>query len=101
VNERIQAQVKPTQKSSSFAPSDPRLLQRKCACGGTAGLTGKCEECSKEKRFGLQTKLKVNKPGDNFEREADRFADQVMSTPVNSTVGDAPPAYPALLRTIE
>jgi hypothetical protein len=90
VNERIQVQVKPTQKSS-FAPSTPRLLQRKCACGGTAGLSGKCEERSKEKRFGLQTKLKVNKPGDIYEREADRITDQVLATPTHHAVSDAPP----------
>ena len=90
MNERIQAQVKPTQKSS-FAPSTPRLLQRKCACGGTAGISGKCEECSKKKRFGLQTKLKVNKPGDSYEREADRFADQFLATPTHHALSDAPP----------
>jgi len=90
VNERIQAQVQPTQKSS-FAPSSPRLLQRKCACGGTASLSGECEECSKEKRLGLETKLKVNKPGDIYEREADRVADQVLATPAHHAVSDAPP----------
>ena len=71
-----------------------RLLQRKCACGGAAGISGECEECSKKKRFGLQTKLKVNKPGDNYEQEADRVVDQVMSTPVNPTVSGAPPRVP-------
>ena len=90
MNERIQAQVKPRQKSS-FAPSSPRLLQRKCACGGTASLSGECEECSKEKRLGLETKLKVNKPGDIYEREADRVADQVLATPTHHAVSDAPP----------
>jgi len=69
-------------------------LQRKCACGGAAGISGKCEECSKKKRFGLQTKLKVNKPGDIYEQEADRIADQVMSTPVNPTVSVAPSHVP-------
>ena len=29
--------------------AQPRLLQRKCACGGTPGLTGECEECRKER----------------------------------------------------
>lgn len=32
-----------------------RLLQRKCACGGTPGPTGECAECRK-KRLGLQRK---------------------------------------------
>ena len=42
-------------------------LQRKCACGGTPGPTGECEECGAKKRLGLQTKLKVNTPGDVYE----------------------------------
>jgi hypothetical protein len=53
-------------------------------------LSGECETCSNKKRFGLQTKLKVNEPGDTYEREADRVADQVMATPVNSTVSGTP-----------
>jgi hypothetical protein len=36
----------------TFTPS-PGLLQRKCACGGTPGLTGECAECSR-KRLALQ-----------------------------------------------
>jgi hypothetical protein len=55
VNERIQTQVKPAQKSSSFAPSRPGLLQRKCACGGTPGPDGECAECRRN-RLGLQPK---------------------------------------------
>jgi hypothetical protein len=30
-----------------------RLLQRKCACGGSAGFSGQCEDCGK-KRIGVQ-----------------------------------------------
>lgn len=30
---------------SSFTPVQPGLLQRKCACGNSAGLTGECSEC--------------------------------------------------------
>ena len=53
MNERIQTQVKPTGKSSSFAPSRPGLLQHKCACGGTPGPDGECAECRRN-RLGLQ-----------------------------------------------
>jgi|GEM_PF-4380897 len=58
----------------------PRLLQRQCACGGPAGLTGECADCRKKKlaRGALRTKLAINKPGDVYEREADRVADTVM-----------------------
>jgi hypothetical protein len=67
-------------------PANTGLLQRRCACGGAADLSGRCEACSKKKRSGLQTKLTVNEPGDIYEREADRVADQVVATPVSSTV---------------
>ncbi|MEA2820329.1 MAG: hypothetical protein QOJ86_2333 [Bradyrhizobium sp.] len=36
------------QQRSSIAPGRSCLLQRKCACGGSAGLTGECEECNKK-----------------------------------------------------
>lgn len=59
------------------------LLQRQCACGGTSNLTGTCSECEKKKMLGqsLQTKLQINEPGDEYEREADRVAAQVMRMP--------------------
>ncbi|HLM54878.1 MAG TPA: DUF4157 domain-containing protein [Pyrinomonadaceae bacterium] len=55
------------------------LLQRKCACGGPAGLTGNCEECAVKRLRGVQAKLEVGPAGDHFELEADRVADEVMS----------------------
>ena len=56
------------------------LLQRKCACGGSSGLTANCSQCEKKKLVGqpLQTKLRINEPGDEYEQEADRVAEQVM-----------------------
>ncbi|MFZ3168352.1 MAG: hypothetical protein WA130_12105, partial [Candidatus Methanoperedens sp.] len=54
-------------------------------------MSGDCAECNKKKRFGLQTKLKINEPGDTYEREADRIADQVMATPAHLAVSGAPP----------
>ena len=58
-------------------------LQRQCACGGSAGLTGVCQDCQKKKLLGkpLQTKLRINEPGDQYEQEADRVAEQVMRIP--------------------
>jgi hypothetical protein len=35
--------------SSSFMPVSSGLLQRKCACGGTLGPTGECEECRRKR----------------------------------------------------
>jgi len=71
-------------------PSQSGILQRKCACGGSAGMSGECEECSKKQRLGLQTKLKINEPGDIYEREADRIADQVLAMPAHPAVSGAP-----------
>lgn len=85
---RVLAQTKPP--ATSVAPTRSNFLQRKCACGGTPGPTGECEECSKKKRFRLQTKLKISEPGDVYEQEADLVADQVME-PTHSGVSDAPP----------
>jgi hypothetical protein len=39
--------------SQSFTPIPATFLRRKCACGGTPGLDGECEQCRK-KRLGLQ-----------------------------------------------
>ena len=41
--------------------------------------------------MGLQTKLKVNEPGDIYEQEADRVANKVMATSARHSVGAAPP----------
>jgi hypothetical protein len=38
----------------------------------------------------IQAKLKVNKPGDVYEREADRISDQVLATPKPAPVSGAP-----------
>lgn len=59
------------------------LIQRACACGGSAKTGGECEECKNKKQFGhsLQTKLRINEPGDEYEQEADRVAAQVMQMP--------------------
>ena len=61
----------------------PGFLQRACACGGSGGLSGSCSECEKKKMLGqsLQTKLRINEPGDEYEQEADQVADQVMRMP--------------------
>ena len=50
-------------------------LQRKaiCACGGG------CPAC--QSKPAIQTKLSISAPGDLYEQEADRIADQVMRMP--------------------
>ena len=41
----------------------------------------------------VQAKLKVNEPGDVYEQEADRIADQVMATPAHPAINGAPPPH--------
>jgi hypothetical protein len=45
---RALVQAKPSATSAS--PVRTSLLQRKCACGGTAGPNGECEECRKKRQ---------------------------------------------------
>lgn len=63
--------------SSSLFPgfTGSTMLQRKprCACGGG------CPRCQEEAL--LQSKLKISEPGDEYEQEADRIADEVMRMP--------------------
>lgn len=68
--------------TQSAPESGNLLLQRKCACSATAsGLTDQCDECATKHMLGLQTKLTVSEPGDRYEQEADRVADEVMRMP--------------------
>ncbi len=69
-------------------PSQAGLIQRKCACGGSPGPTGECAEC-RARRLGS---LKVSQPGDAYEQEADRVADQVMRMPETGVSAFAGPA---------
>jgi hypothetical protein len=43
--------------ASSLARARNLLLQRKCACGGTLGPTGGCEECRKKRGTGMLQRL--------------------------------------------
>jgi hypothetical protein len=73
-------------------------LQRKCACGGSSGLTGACSECEKKKLLGkpVQTELRVSEPGDHYEQEADRAVEQVMrmTAPVSNGTLEEPAKVP-------
>jgi hypothetical protein len=82
-------------QTTTEAPSSQTswlLLQRACACGGSAGLTGECEECRGRKLLGkpLQKKLQIGAPNDDYEREADQVAEQVMRMPGLQGAADKP-----------
>lgn len=70
-------------KTTSFLPPAQGILQRKCACGNHTMAGGQCAECQKTQVNGrpLQTKLAISEPGDAYEKEADRVAEQVMRVP--------------------
>ncbi len=89
----------PKSASTSFTVPPQNLLQRQCACGGSAGHEGECVECQKKSDDDLlqrsladgaghhfkdiavtePSRLAVNQPGDAFEQEAESVADAIMS----------------------
>ncbi len=68
----------PILSSPRVASQKTCTLQRKCACGEDKASSGECPECERKKKLGLQAKLMINRPGDQYEREADRIADHVV-----------------------
>src|SRR6516165_3480149 len=50
-------QTSPTTSRPSLVSSNPRVLQRKCACGGTPGPTAECEACRKKRLQRKATEL--------------------------------------------
>ncbi|HJR08371.1 MAG TPA: DUF4157 domain-containing protein [Pyrinomonadaceae bacterium] len=66
--------------SVEVASSGELLIQRKagCACGGGCP---RCEEESAAVAAAAQPKLRISTPGDRYEQEADRVADEIMRMP--------------------
>jgi Domain of unknown function (DUF4157) len=66
------------------------VLQRKCASCGNHTIAGnECDDCRKN-GSGLQAKLAVGVSDDLYEQEADRVADQVLSSSPQQGVKGAP-----------
>src|SRR5262245_5643695 len=95
MSERISARRQTAQVPISTL-EQAHLLQRKCACGGSPGLTGECDRCREKRLTGdrslrlsgthdeplqIQTKLAVNQLGDRYEQEADRIAEHILRMP--------------------
>ena len=68
---------------------DATVLQRNCSCGGTCSHCAQGDQTAEPERLALQrkpaaplafiqAKLTVSQPGDVYEQEADRVADQVL-----------------------
>ncbi|WP_375494035.1 DUF4157 domain-containing protein, partial [uncultured Nostoc sp.] len=86
----------PVQTPVTASPlSQGGILQRKCACGNAAGSSGSCAECQEDGEMAvlgsIQTKLTINEPGDRYEQEADRVAEQVLAAPTHSIISGVPP----------
>jgi hypothetical protein len=84
-------------------PLHQATIQRKaaCACGGG------CPRCESESvGEQVQAKFAISSPGDQFEQEADRIADQVMRMPssdghgFNAPADEAPATPPGLNKRI-
>jgi len=79
----MQRQITTKNKAERINSSSlPRgILQRKCACGNQAAGGGECVECGKKKQLLQRRAVHVSEPGDRYEQEADRVAEQVMRMP--------------------
>lgn len=88
----VSESVQTTAKGSPSSSSAGFVLQRKCACGGSAGFSGDCDSCRSNKLLGrpLQRKLAISEPGDRYEQEADRIANQVMASSGSDAVTATP-----------
>lgn len=62
-------------------PAHGLRLQRRCACGASAGLGGRCGDCESRQSLGMQARLAVGPTDDRYEREAEQVAQQVLAGP--------------------
>ena len=83
--------IQPSVTALRLRPGLSGMSERECACGGTVGISGECDQCGRKKRSHLQTKLNVSTPGDIYEQEAERFAHSVLSKPEKPPASEASP----------
>ena len=76
----IPARPKSPQPAMVFSSTGSRLLQRKCACGGTPGPTGECEACRK-KRLSLQRKSRNSELGSRNDSSVPPIVHEVLRSP--------------------
>ena len=56
------------------------LLQRKCACNGSPGLDGECEEC-RRRRLSLRRKSRNSEPGTEYDSSVPPIVHEVLRSP--------------------
>jgi Domain of unknown function (DUF4157) len=66
----------------------PRMLLPRAEKGS---VTASSPRPASDVGQGPQTKLQINQPGDTYEQEADRVAEQVLATPTHTDVSSAAP----------
>lgn len=93
--------VATAQMQRAPAASARGWLQRKCACGSGAGLSGQCTDCERKKTMGLQARLAVGATHDPLEQEADRVADQVLANTTPTAAGATAPRIQRLAQPSE
>lgn len=76
------------------------VIQRARSCGEAAGASGKCAAGATDERLGIQPKLRISRPGDRYEQEADRIANQVMA-PRSVPLTGPLPVTPLIQRQVE
>ena len=81
------AAVKPLQTASASLVAATQVRVRR----GRVRPHRRMRGMQQEEDAGLQTKLRINEPGDAYEQEADRVADQVLAQPAHPDVSSAPP----------
>jgi hypothetical protein len=85
------------QPATETAVTRAPVTQRTRTCGAGTGISS---ACTAEERLGIQPKLAVNRPGDRYEQEADRIADQVTASRAAPLTGPLP-ITPLVQRQVE
>ena len=61
------------------ASAEAQVVQRACKCDDRTAEADLCPACKSAARLGVQARYRLNRPGDAYEREADRIADRVIA----------------------
>jgi outer membrane protein OmpA-like peptidoglycan-associated protein len=81
-NKRADKVYAPPVAAMTIVPAVGVQREASCACGGG------CPRC--RNKSPIRTKLAVSKPGDIYEQEADRVAEQVLRMPAGERCSDSP-----------
>lgn len=86
----VKAEGARKRERADVRPAGAGPTRARCRCGGIPGPSGECAACRRKRRPALQAKLRLGRPRDRWEREADRVA-QTVTRP-----GHAPETAPSV-----